>query len=109
MSETTMYPAMDAEDWRYFLAGGVRKHTLQDAVEAGERGRRDLSPYGLAALALYGRDFGFTPQDVDDIRTVLDYEVEYGGPTHQRLRNLAERIAALLPPSSPDTDTRKPR
>jgi hypothetical protein len=47
--------------------------------------------HALAALALHGQPFGFTWQDVDLLRDAVDY-------LDPRIRTLADRIAALLPP-----------
>lgn len=53
--------------------------------------------HGLAALALHGKPFGFTREDVTLLATVV---TAVGGiaSVADPLRSLAERIAALLPP-----------
>lgn len=60
----------------------------------------DIYPNGrhaLAALALYGQPFGFTPEDV---RLVLGCVIRYGPEKapNPALYDLASRIRALLPP-----------
>jgi hypothetical protein len=50
----------------------------------------------LAALALDGQPFGFTPEDVAAVRRAA--ETCPDGPTAEALRDLGERLQALLPP-----------
>jgi hypothetical protein len=51
----------------------------------------------LAALALAGQPFGFTPADV---RTVLDAaERAEGEPAAATLRDLGQRLQSLVPPA----------
>ena len=61
----------------------------------------------LAALALEGQPFGFTQDDVDQLRHAADalsaaarstHESTVPRPSAEALRGLAARIAALLPP-----------
>lgn len=78
------------------------------------------SRHRMAALALYGQPFGFTHEDVRDLRKQADaLELSYAlaaafvpPSDHQRdtpavsamadrFRALADRIAALLPPEAP--------
>lgn len=57
--------------------------------------------HALAALALHGQPFGFTWEDVDLLREEArsEYAIPDGmGFTGQELLDLADRIAALLPP-----------
>jgi hypothetical protein len=78
--------------------------------------------HAVAALCLYQQPFGFTQEDVDALRGVADlgdrkatdlaslpyaysdlarrHIVEQAAVVSDRLRSLAARIAALLPPSS---------
>ncbi len=68
-------------------------------------GGDDLHP--LAALSLHDQPFGFTHADVDLLRraTVIfrvgDMETMQDERDTARLRELADRIAALLPPHEP--------
>lgn len=112
MPETRNWPALDAEDWEYFLSGGVRKHTLQDAVECAERGRRDMTPHALAALALHGESYGFTLTDFDLCHSAAHHFDRFAAECEARglagghanreaasmMRDLAAKIRALLPP-----------
>jgi hypothetical protein len=56
-----------------------------------------LSP--LAALALAGQPFGFTPADVQVVRAAAERSEDQRVAT--ALRNLGERIESLLPPDGP--------
>lgn len=51
--------------------------------------------HALAALALHGQSFGFTWEDVDALRDAADSPDLTGGWLYE---DLADRIAALLPP-----------
>lgn len=58
------------------------------------------SRHALAAAYLFGQPFGFTQQDVEILRREADI-IEQDTPDADdvvRYRNLAARIAALLPP-----------
>lgn len=58
-------------------------------------------PHAVAAAALYRQPFGFTWQDVDDIRHAASEPWDGSraiGFRDERLALLADRIAALLPP-----------
>ena len=54
-----------------------------------------LEPYQTAALCLHEQPFGFTRADVEQLKTWTGLT---DGPT--QLFDLADRIAALLPPES---------
>ena len=88
-------PAMTAEEWAVF--GDVRGVPWSDYWNQDGYGPDQPSYRGVAALALYGQPFGFTWEDVRRIRQTahlddcMDYE-------RADLLNLADRIAALLPP-----------
>ena len=58
--------------------------------------------HALAALALHGQPFGFTRDDVEHVRLVAGQcDALRLGPSHASvLRDLADRIAALLPPEA---------
>lgn len=60
-------------------------------------------PHALAALALHGQPFGFTWEDVDELRSGAELDEDnasghLAGPFTSPLRAIADRIAALLPP-----------
>src|SRR5687767_5830250 len=124
MSETTeLAPALSARDWAY------PKYYNHDENFAVLRGPDDWNPsrewqldlcrsgspanltpkgrHALAALALHGHDCGFTHEDVEMVRwaeAIMMREDIFGfaDPRNSaRFRSLAERIAALLPPTSP--------
>lgn len=65
----------------------------------GEAGSASVHPDPLAtaALCLHGRTGGFTWGDVDELRESARLVPE-GYTVNEELLNLAERIAALLPP-----------
>lgn len=102
-----MKPALTAEEWgevsvhepdvgRYEIASG-RMLVWVDGGYHYVR-RRDA----LAALALHGQSSGFTHEDVKLVRELIDAVQEYSGG-HYHLEetmadDLADRIAALLPP-----------
>lgn len=56
--------------------------------------------HALAALCLHEQPFGFTQQDVAMLRQEADDEWPASHEMHAALTNLADRIAALLPPVS---------
>jgi hypothetical protein len=66
-------------------------------------GGQDSTLPRIAALALYGQPFGFTHEDVTLLRGIarnhgLGFTVGDGPQPPERVRALADRIAALLPP-----------
>ena len=98
-------PALNVEEWIQF---GSDHRVLRD-LAAGRRPwgfQRRLTPlqkiHAVAAMALYGQKFGFTREDVQLLRTGLQSYASpgWGGEADRshRLENLAQRIAALLPP-----------
>lgn len=54
--------------------------------------------HALAALCLHGQAFGFTHEDVEDLRWFGSAFMVPGTGASRRALNLAARIAALLPP-----------
>ncbi len=54
--------------------------------------------HALAALALHGQSFGFTWADVDMMRDIVKEVTELTPYWHHTLADIADRIAALLPP-----------
>ena len=101
-------PAMTDAEWASarLLSAGVCETvasvlTASDVVgkrELGQPGSPDrLTQYhhALAALCLHSRPFGFTLYDV----RLLRHAADYAKPAHPELRDLADRIEALLPPA----------
>jgi hypothetical protein len=107
-------PALSAAEWAGVLANqksleAIREHFMDTP----------FSPHALAALLLFGESYGFTAQDVEDEREVAAYcrmmvkqHLDAGNAeTADTFRLLGERhdirankIAALLPPSKPQTN-----
>ena len=98
-------PALTPEEWRYVAENGCVPHDGGDGFP--QYGNRHMT----AAIALYGQPFGFTHEDVRQLRRLAESRVchghgEYGPPDmYERamggwrgLNDLADRIAALLPP-----------
>ena len=97
-----MKPALTPEEWssrRAHRPWGVLFNALDDASFSA------LGPDGkhvAAALCLDGQRYGFTWEDVDLLRNGLIYEQhEYMPHTIPFFNDLANRIAALLPPREP--------
>lgn len=89
-------PALTPEQWELQRQIGP-KH---------EEGHAGDFLHQMAALFLHGQPFGFTWADVDAIRDLLaEHEGDSFHPLPQderdRVRSLADRIAALLPPREP--------
>ena len=114
-------PAMTAERWAHDeMSAEVGENTLFAYVSRdGHRFAPGVMALGwngdqmnpldtrarhaLAALALHGQDFGFTWEDVDMLRDCSGW-MDLGEPWPKEasaLRDLADRIAALLPPREP--------
>ncbi len=98
--------ALSAEGWAGFIAGDsdwVRPGT--DGLVALSVGDGLFNPWNadsLAAMALHGQPFGFTNQDVRELRGRGD-EADIGmmpgeKPGWGALHSIADRIEALLPP-----------
>ncbi len=80
----------------FWIEGGA----IWRAVE-GEGEQMVDNPHGLAALCLYGQAFGFTREDVDLLnKAILQYH--WREKPAIGLQSLASRIAALLPPETPE-------
>jgi hypothetical protein len=106
-----MSAALTAEEWRHesmdrdtffesgrrndieVLAEGSRLFVAAEHVfEAGNR-------HALAALALHGQPFGFTWDDVVAAKeAAFELRMMQNRPAADRLDDLANRIASLLPP-----------
>ena len=94
-------PAVTPEEWKEFRAGEL--HTTR------------LGFHATAALSLHGKPFGFTWEDVDQLREsaayigrVVDVESFFyesddvnSETLCASLLSLATRIASLLPPRKP--------
>lgn len=102
-----MKPALTAEEWENAKGEGVqfgnasvilwRTGGTLSVEPVNEDAGMHLEPsqrHGLAALALSGQPFGFTREDVEEIRAA--------GPIGGILYSIADRIEALLPPELPD-------
>jgi hypothetical protein len=99
-------PALTPEQW----AAQLWESGSEDPIQSGPEGvfvgdcvsvggvETPAARHAIAALALHGESFGFTWADVDLLRTLADNHADrlegYGVPH----RDLADRIAALLPP-----------
>jgi hypothetical protein len=108
-------PALTAEEWATVRDGGEWKAKVGQPLEVSLYGGGGvdflalpdahlLGPdrHALAALALYWQEFGFTWDDIVDLSHAANLiESEWGvgeGGTESKLREIAARIAALLPP-----------
>lgn len=127
--------ALTAEEWTEWTdKGEIVRHLRYFAAYDGPKGgvlldgpMRDRDAHAAAALCLYQQPFGFTSDDVglcesvarDIVLGLKDLQVRQGDPArdeerdwacdtlNRRLRSLASRIQALLPPSEesqPDTN-----
>ncbi len=95
-------PALTPEEWEDLVVDTSRHDLLHlrdddlhingddDGAVCDRRAR-----HAVAALALHEQEFGFTQKDVDDLLRTMDFRIP--GPS---LRDLAARIAALLPPAA---------
>jgi hypothetical protein len=89
-------PALTPEEWAF--SDPVADDQWENAY--GE----NMGRHAAAALALYGQPFGFTHADVDLLRGNLETCVDERGSLYladeheSKLQDLADRIAALLPP-----------
>jgi hypothetical protein len=106
---TELEPALSAEQWARggVIGNGFRSWAVNEGCIAFEgisgRPPNEL-PYlvdtrechALAALCLHGRPFGFTHEDVRELREAL--EMNHAGILGPRTASLADRIEALLPP-----------
>ena len=83
-------PALTPEEWAEVTASSYPGH--QHIY-----GAPDDEPYRMAALCLYGQEFGFTVEDVEGLRIMMQRE---GPRVHMygSVATLADRIEALLPP-----------
>jgi hypothetical protein len=79
------------------MADGVGCHAWYQGEGALTKKRLETPRHGIAAFALWGQPFGFTREDVAELRMLAtrNYEID-----PEALRSLAERISALLPPET---------
>jgi hypothetical protein len=118
INDTDIQPALTAEEWKH----RTKRGSLENGGRQGEEAfvaaddrvvlvaeERQTSPtlvgpplrHALAALALYGKSFGFTRADVKLIETLsdgIDRQPPGARGVFRAAQHLAARIAALLPP-----------
>lgn len=99
-------PALTPEEWRKLavsrggfyadLSGDWQNGIPTDTLFVGSpESAVAVSPrHALAALALHGQPFGFTREDVANLRWVACQRM----PRAAALNQIADRIEALLPP-----------
>jgi hypothetical protein len=114
-----MKPALTPEEWKEWRRGRVSDRiegrTFFVASDCGGEPYAEeveLDAHETAAKCLYGQPFGFTREDVLRLRAHAKWYDEqtqgvvYACPIEDipswQLRDMAERIAALLPPEEPD-------
>ncbi len=91
-----MRPALTAEWWEDVHDEDMRPGLLYEVCYLWGAER----PHAVAAIALEGQPFGFTREDVKELRGVAE-DYEHRGLTpcpFDTLNDLADRIEALLPP-----------
>jgi hypothetical protein len=85
-------PALSPEEW---------KDVLQRNGDGWNHAR--LTDYGEAAALLYHSGFGFTREDVfrlEAVATLVEDLKYFQSGRPEMLRDIAQRIAALLPPET---------
>lgn len=96
-------PALTPEEWQgameQWRSGTVDVEDLLGLSANNQSTRKQM--HAAAALCLYGQPFGFTREDVKELRAVAeDYEYRGLDPSpFDTLNALADRIEALLPPT----------
>ena len=78
-----MKPALTAEEWRDLVEYGIP----QSHIEIGSM----MPRHGIAAWALHEQPFGFTREDVKNLKMSINQSLPW-------VQSLISRIAALLPP-----------
>jgi len=112
MSAETVRPALTAQEWKkrefsrvgeigeaaraYFLDERGLSLEYGDGIDAWV-GVNENALHPLAAFCLHGQPFGFTREDVWHLRALLAVNA-LDDTARTRTRDLANRIAALLPP-----------
>lgn len=100
-------PALTASEWAEFLEHGRSERLVE--YKYGPSQSPDVLEHGLVARLLHGQPFGFTREDVAELRAwafefadpdLLDCEVKgfLANLSADQLASLADRIEALLPP-----------
>jgi len=97
----TIKAALTVEEWGRMTASGqlgtlARIHPTFGIELFDEVGLRPSEAHATAALCLHNQDFGFTREDVKLVHSVGAWHDNAG--VMVSLRNLADRIEALLPP-----------
>ncbi len=87
-------PALTPEQWAEFMNSELDIHDLVCYHEEGTAVIPDGDAHAAAAMLLYQQPFGFTWDDVDELRN----QGRSSRPTGASTGSLADRIAALLPP-----------
>jgi hypothetical protein len=92
-------PALTAEEWAKRISAGGAEMRHMEIAEFRDGTKVGFAPtHAAAAIALYDQPYGFTWADVDHLRGIVhEYEVEQGS-YDALLDEIADRIAALLPP-----------
>jgi hypothetical protein len=94
---------MTEEEWKeYPWLGSIERQ--DEKIRNGCCGCSLPEPHGLAALCLHEQPFGFTHEDVKRLRMVealpvSDSTVLEAVAYNEWVNDLADRIAALLPPT----------
>ena len=112
-----MIPALTPEEWanperfieREGLFWSYRAPDVQGVIVGESSSEGAVIPadafHAIAATLLEGQPFGFTHEDVEDVRhaaaEVPFVHPDLGKLLSPRLEHLAARIAALLPPETP--------
>ena len=108
--------ALTPDEWRRMAStdGFCEVSTTVERVTVRLDGDEHFTlnaPHAVAALCLHGQSFGFTAFHVALLHVVADARDEIFGDDEraEELRHLADKIAALLPPDTPQTDTMPPK
>ena len=94
-------PALKRQDWdsQGILTRMGAAKLNGECLSTDEMSYCGEERHALAALALHGQPFGFTWDDVDDLREIAPgFHHRGDGQVERALLDLADRIAALLPP-----------
>jgi hypothetical protein len=107
-------PALTAEEWELRLAGNysgergegvpvIAGGNVAITYDGGLAAAPTDDNHAIAAIALYGQEFGFTRADVELLRYASSGRWETGSVEEAEaeeaaMRDLADRIEALLPP-----------
>lgn len=98
-------PALTEKEW--VVAPDI-EHLMTFEIASDILPEGIIGRHGAAALALYGQPFGFTQEDVRELRSVYNAYMsgDWGNfsesdPWVIAIKSLADRISALLPPEEP--------